>query len=328
MVENSKIEQEREAESAGADTEGSLIGAVRLDPVKAYGNVPGLLERTIKENDASAWEVLKQRINYVYDQLGHSVVPVLERRNLKPQIKAEIDVGRKLFFKPNIVCATVLDTPGDGSPGLTGGVVAATNWTFMAALMRFFHDELGIRYYQMAIGEAGVTTPCFSALFACAPEAVLEGRFPRSDGTTCWAGYPFYFVRKYLSETSKALDSSDDPMNGYADSLSGTYITPGEATRQGKLIMYDLNNAERFDRGRLVSVPDGGDNYREGIILHKAMVGDPKDPGNYPGSVLVNCPVLKVHCNSVITSAIKNLGIGGWPMRTGHDSDPATPDWL
>jgi len=317
----------REVETAGADTEGSLIGAVRLDPAKAYGDVPSLLERTIKEKDAAAWALLKRRINYVYHHLGHSVLPVLERKDLKRQIKAEIKVGRKLFFKPNICTATVL-TRGDGSPGLTTGVVATTNWTFMAALMRFFHDELGIRYCQMAVGEAGTATPMFSALFGCPPEAVLEGRFLGPDGTTYWAGYPFYFVRKYLAETSKALDSRDDPMSGYADSLSGTYVTPGEATHQGKLIMYELNNAEWFDRGRLVSVPDGGDNYPEGIILHKALVGDPNDRGNYPGSVLVNCPVLKVHFMSVITNAIKNLGVGGWPMRAGHDSNPDTHDWL
>ena len=318
-----------QGDAVDTDTKGSLIGAVRLDPAKAYGDVPVLLEKYIKENDDASWALLKQRIDYVYDHIGYSVLPVLESGGLKERIKAEIEAGRKMFFKPNIVNAAVLDLAGDGTPGLATGVVSATNWTFLAALMRFFHDKLGIRYYQMAVGEAGVTTPTLAAIIDCTPEAVLEGcGFKRPDGKTYWAGYPFYFVRRYLAEATKALDPRDDPMSGYADSLSGTYVTPGDAARQGKLAMYELNNAERFDRGRVVLVPDGGDNYPEGITIHKALIGDPGDPGNYPGNVLVNCPVLKVHSNSVITSAIKNIGIGGWPMRAGKDPDPATHDWL
>jgi len=76
-----------------------------------------------------------------------------------------------------------------------------------------------------------------------------------------------------------------------------------------------------------VDVPDGGDNYKEGIVIHKALVGDPGDPGNYPGSILVNVPILKVHALTTLTNAIKNLGIGGWPICAGHDDDVRTPDW-
>ncbi len=309
------------------DTEGSLIGAVRLDAARASADVPGLLERTIKQDDA-AWALLKQRIDYVYDHLGYALTPVLNKDDLRQRITAEVEAGRKLFFKPNIVAVNVLDFPGDGTPGLATGVVAATNWTFMAALLRFFHDELGVRFCQMAVGEAGVTTGGYAAILECAAEAVLEGRIPRPEGELTWVGYPFYFVRQYLAEATTARDALDDPMNGYAESVSGTYLTPGEATRRGKLMMYDLNQAEKPGRGRLVLVPGGGDNYPEGIILHTALVGDPDDPDAYPGSVLVNCPVLKVHCNAVITSAIKNLGIGGWPMRAKHGDDPNNHDWL
>ena len=174
-----------------------------------------------------------------------------------------------------------------------------------------------------------MSVPCMSAAIGCPGEAVMEGGgIPMPDGGTLWAGYPFFFARKYLSESTKALDPLDDAMSGFSDSAGGTYVTPGEATRQGKLIFYELNNAERDSRGRLVLVPDGGDNYPEGIVLHKALVGDPGDTDNYPGSVLINCPVLKVHCNSILTNAIKNLGIGGWPMRAGKDSDPSSHDWL
>lgn len=310
------------------DTNGALIGALRLDPTEAYGDVPGLLERHIKQSDQEAWELIKLKIDYLRVRLGHALRPVLLRDDLEGRIRTEINAGRKLFFKPNVVCALALDYVGDGSPGLTTGVVAVTPWQFMAALLSYFHDELGVRYHQMAVGEAGVTTPMLSTYFGCPPEAILEGRVPRPDGSILWAGYPFYFVRKYLAETTEPLDALDDPLSGYEDSVAGEYVTPGQAGRQGKLVMYELNQAERGDRGRHVHVPDGGDNYPEGIVLHKAMIGDPDDHEHYPGSVLVNCPVLKVHCNAVVTAAVKNLGIGGWPMRAGHDDDPDTHDWL
>ena len=312
----------------GPGNGGSLIGAVRLNPANAYGDIPNLLEKHIKENDDTAWAQIKQRIDYICDNLGHALWPVLDEEDLGDTIKGEISSGKKLFFKPNLVNPEVLSLSGDGSPGLTTGVVAVTNWTFIAALMRFFHDELAIRYYQMALGEAGTLVPSYSALLHCPPEALMEGcGFPLEDDTAYWAGWPFYFIRKYLAETTTPLDPHDDPMNGYLDSITGNYITPGDATRSGKLMMYDLNNAEIFDRSRAVPVPDGGDNYKEGIVIHKALIGDPNDLDNYPGNILINCPVLKVHALTVITNAIKNLGIGGWPMCAGHDHDPATHDW-
>ena len=302
---------------------GSLIGAVRLIPESSYVGVPDLLEKYIKEKDETAWSEIKEKINYTYRNLGHALEPVLLKRGLKGRIKAEVNRGKKLFFKPNLVNPEILSLAGDGSPG--AGVVASTDWALVAALMRFFHDELGIHYYQMALGEAGTYMPFYSAMIRCTPEALIEGT-PFGVDAGYWAGWPFYFVRKYLAETTTPLGPNDDPMNGYTDSITGTYVTPGEATRQGKLILYDLNNAEWFGRGRLVDVPDGGDNYDE-IIIHKALIGDPGDMDNYPGSVLVNVPILKVHVATTFTNAIKNLGIGGWPMSAGHDDDPATPDW-
>jgi len=309
----------------GPEAGGSLIGAVRLIPESSYVGVPELLERYIKEKDEKAWSKIKKKINYTYCNLGHALQPVLLNGDLKDRITAEINAGKKLFFKPNLVTPVVLSLAGGGSPGSTTGVLACTDWAFVAALMRFFHDELGIRYYQMALGEAGACMPGYSALIGCTPEALIEGT-PRGDQAGSWAGWPFYFVRQYLGETTTQLDTNDDPMKGYDESITGTYITPGEATSQGKLMVYDLNNAELSNRGRLVNVPDGGDNYPE-IIIHKALVGDPNDLGNYPGSVLVNCPILKVHAFTPLTNAIKNLGIGTWPMRAGHDADPSTYDW-
>jgi hypothetical protein len=177
----------------------------------------------------------------------------------------------------------------------------------------------------MALGEAGSLMPTYSTLIGCTPEGLLEGT-PFSVAAGYWAGWPFYFVRKYLQECDH--DPEENPMNGYLDSILGNYVTPGMATSQRKLMVYDLNRAEGFSRGRLVDVPDGGDNYQEGIMIHKALIGDPDDADNYPGNVLANVPILKVHALTTITNAIKNIGIGGWPMCAGHDHDPSTHDWM
>jgi hypothetical protein len=319
----------RGPEVDGPEGGGALIGVVRLNPQLSYVGVPDLLEKHIKKQDETAWPEITEKINYTYKGLSNALTPVLMTENLKEGILADIKAGKKLFIKPNLVVPRTLDLAGDGTPGSRASVYACTDWAFIAALMRFFHDDLGIRYYQMALGEAGTLMPAYSALLKCTPEALIEGcGFKRPDGTPYHAGWCMNWIRKYLSETTKPLDPKDDPLNGYMDSIEGNYVTPGQATRDGKLMVYDLNNAEWFDRGRRVDVPDGGDNYKEGIVLHKAIVGDPADPENYPGCVLVNAPILKVHAITIITNAIKNLGIGAWPMCAGNDSDAKTCDWL
>jgi len=303
---------------------GSLIGAIRLTPESSYVGERELLEKYIKEKDETAWREIREKIDYSYGVLGHALWPVLRKDNLKDKIVAEINAGRKLFFKLNLVGASTFGFEGDGTPGPG---YPGVEWAFVAALMRFFHDELGIRYYQMAIGEASGTIPANSALLECTPEAFIEGT-PHGVDAGYWVGWAFYFVRKYLAESTTPHDPKDDPQIGYLDSVKGNYVTPGQATTQGKLTVYDLNNAEWFDRGRRVYVPDGGDNFKKGIVIHKVIVGDPDDPDNYPGCVLVNTTILKVHITMILTAATKNLGMGVWPSRSGHDNDPDTPDWL
>ena len=313
----------------GPDGDASLIGAVRLNPQLAYVGVSDLLEKHIKQQDEAAWTQIKEKIHYTYAGLSHALRPVMDKDNFKDRILAEIRAGKKLLIKPNLVAPRTLDLVGDGTPGSRISAYPCTDWAFIAALMRYFHDELGIPYYQMAIGEAGTAMPAWSALLKCTPEALIEGcGFERPEGSTLHAGWCLRWIRKYLAEETQPLDPRDDPQNGYSDSINGHYVTPGAATKAGKLMAYDLNNAEWFDRGRRVEVPDGGDNYKEGIVLHKAIVGDPTDPENYPGCVLVNAPILKVHSLSIHTNVIKNLGIGAWPMCAGHDSNPKTADWL
>ena len=55
------------------------------------------------------------------------------------------------MFKPNTVGSTCID-PHTHGPSL--GSNACTEWTFIAALMRWFHEKAGISYYKMMLGEA------------------------------------------------------------------------------------------------------------------------------------------------------------------------------
>jgi len=306
---------------------GSLVGAVKLDPKLSYVGVPELLHQYISLGSEDAWTEIKGRIDYTYDCLHHALKPLLLKSDpaLKNKLLSEVYLGKKILFKPNAIHPMVLDTAGDGTPG--SGITVATDWVMLAALMRWMHDKLDISYYKMAMGEAGSFVTPYAMLIGCAPEALLEGA-PFTPDAHYFAGYPFYFVRKYLAESHDPTHT-DDPMSGYMDSVMGNYIPPGQATN--KLMVYDLNNAEAHvagGRGRLVQVPDGGANFKDGIVIHKAVVGDPDDSGNYPGCVLISVPKMKVHVLTSHTIALKNLGIGGYPMISGADSDPSTPDWL
>ncbi len=176
--------------------------------------------------------------------------------------------------------------------------------------MRWFHDNLNLKYSQMALGEAASVSSMTAAIYNhtyhprknITTEAVFEGK---SDDF--YGGWGFYFVRKYLSDSNK--NPNDDPMLGHDESITGKYLPPGQAGN--RLMVYDLNKLNDVKgKTRIVPVPDGV-NYRE-IILPKVIVGgdpeNPKDLKNYPGAVIVNVPRLKLHGIDLLTNAIKNLG--------------------
>ena len=235
------------------------------------------------------------------------------------EIKSRVKKGQKLLFKPNLVNIFTID-PQTHEPGT--GSTACTEWTLVAALMRWFHDKLDISYHQMAIGEAATCMPAAASFYSMVnPEKRLVTTEAAIEGKTggFYGGWGFYFARKYLQESLEP-GSSDDPMKGYDGSLSGTFIPPGIAKE--KLMVYDLNRI--FDdpsKGRDVDVPDGV-NFKS-ITLHKVVVGgdrqDPEDLEAYPGCILVNVPKLKVHAITLFTNVIKNLGIGLYPMQAAKE---------
>ena len=315
MKENGLLSVDSPLGKRAPDQKGSPIGVTRINPVQSYSGIGGLLQEFINNSDLDAWNKIKKKIDYTFNNLDLALKPLNDHTDFITEIKTRLDRGQKILFKPNIVSPINIDPYTHGS-GM--GSTACTEWGFMAALMRWFRERLDINYYQMALGEASTMTTSVAALFSMmnesgriiTPEAVIEGKSGDFIG-----GWGFYFVRKYLSETMSA-GANDDPMNGFAESEAGTYIPMGQVS--DKLMVYDLNRiAGDQTKGRLVKVP-GGVNFKS-ITLHKAIVGGSKndvdDLQHNPGCILINVPKMKVHAISLFTNAIKNLGIGLYPMQ-------------
>ncbi|MDY6916969.1 MAG: DUF362 domain-containing protein [Chloroflexota bacterium] len=303
------------------DSSGSPVSVARLDTRRSYAGIGELLQDYINTSDEGAWQQIRDKIDYTYESLDPALAALQEETGFGNEIESRVATGRKLLVKPNLVTIYAIDPQMHG-PGM--GSTACTEWAFVAALMRWLHDRLDISYHQMCLGEAATTMPAASGLFTLlnpdgrpvTPEAAIEGRVGDFYG-----GWGFYFARKYLAETHDP-SHTDDPMLGYQESVAGTCIPPGDAPN--RLMVYDLNSTgDDLSREREVEVPDGA-NFRS-IALHKAVVGgDPNDPEDvkaYPGCVLVNVPKLKVHQLTLLTAAMKNVGIGLCPMQAAEKGE-------
>jgi len=95
-------------------------------------------------------------------------------------------------------------------------------------------------------------------------------------------------------------------------------------------MVYDMNRIEDDgSNGRDVPVAHGI-NFKS-VTVHKAVIGG--DPGNsedlkeWPGCVLVNVPRLKIHNLDLLTCAVKNLGIGFYPMVAKDGDQHGEPRW-
>jgi len=310
------------------DHDGSPVAVAKLHPDRAYLGVPLLLQKFINDNDVSAWAEIVKKIDYIYDNVDYIMSALGKETHFEKIIRSQVKSGKRLFFKPNLVSPLMLDPVTHGA-GL--GDSACTEWTVIAALMRWFHDKLNVSFDRMTIGEAASALSMLTAIFnkaGYAPgkkittEAVLEGKCGSFYG-----GWQFYFVRRYLQDKHPA-SHTDDPMNGYEESLAGEYLSPGAAGN--RLMVYDLNRIETSEKGREVPVPDGA-NFQK-ITIHKAIIGgDPTDAGDmkkYPGCVLINVPKLKIHEQDLITNAIKNLGIGLYPMEYPRAGGKSETDWV
>jgi len=301
-----------------SDTSGSPVGVVHLDPSRSYVGIGELLQQYIDNSDQRAWDQIKAKIDYTFENLESALGPLEAETGFSGEVKARLARGQRLLIKPNLVniyCIHPL------THGPDNGSTTCTEWPFVAALMRWFHDKLGISYYQMSLGEAATVMAPAAALYSrlnpegkpVTVEAAIEGKAGGFYG-----GWGFYFVRRYLAETHDPTHN-DDPMRGYDESVAGIHIPPGLVL--DKLMVFDLNRLhDDMSKGRDVEVPDGV-NF-DSITLHKAVVGgDPRDANDmaaYPGCILVNVPKLKVHNITLLTNVIKNLGIGLYPMQVAE----------
>ncbi len=302
------------------DSSGSAVGVARLDPEKSYAGVGLLLQQVINESSQEAWDKIKAKIDYTYEGLALALAPLKEETGFEKEIKVRLTQGQKMLFKPNLVNTFNID-PGTHGPGL--GNTACTEWPFVAALMRWFHDHLGVRYHQMAVGEAATVMSASAGLFSMTnpegkkitTEAVIEGRSGNFYG-----GWGFYFARKYLAECP-GTDPDDDPMQGFEASVAGSYAPSGQTVHELRVI--DLNRIDDPAKGREIPVPEGI-NF-ETLTLHKDIIGgdptDSEDRKAHPGCILINVPKLKIHTNALLTNVIKNLGIGLYPMQFSRSGD-------
>jgi hypothetical protein len=291
-----------------------------MNPKLAYSGIPLLLKEVIDRENEAAWDEIRTKIDYMYSCLTCALSVLNDEVVFSRDVVARVKKGQKLLFKPNIVFPAYIDHVTHGP----GNVGACTPWPFVAALMRWFHDNLGVTYHQMSLGEAGTGVTPMAGAYTLAlagkqvvtPEAVIEGKWG-----TGYGGWGFYFVRRYLADTH-ASGHSDDPMKGYEESIRGICLPPGRARE--KLMVYDINRiADDGSNGRDVPIPHGI-NFQS-ITLHKAVIGgDPDNPEDlkaWPGCVLVNVPRLKIHNLDLLTCAIKNVGVGLYPMEakaSGH----------
>jgi hypothetical protein len=311
---------------AKPDKRGSPVSVVRIDPNHSYVGIPELLRSVIGKSDEKAWAEIRRRIDYTYANIDKMLRALSKESDFLRVMHGELGKGKILLFKPNLVNPTNID-PNTYGPGL--GHTACTEWPFIAALMRWFHENLPVSYSRMALGEAASVSTLTAAMYnqtqrpnrKVTTEAVFEGRSGDFHG-----GWGFYYVRKYLRDASSSAE--DDPMQGYEESVAGKYLPPGKTG--GRLMAYDLNKlSDVKGKARIVPVMDGV-NYRE-ITLPKVLVGgdpkDRKDLRDYPGAVLVNVPRLKLHGIDLLTNAIKNLGIGLYPMEIGETGEPGDTHW-
>ena len=304
------------------DNTGSAVGAARMDPGETYIFIAKLLQEYINTGSENTWQKIRQRIDEIYVTVSAAIEALEGENPFLAEIKRQVSAGKKLFFKPNIVTLPLIDYThhGNGIPG------ANSHWEFVAAVMRWFHDKAGFTYYQMAVGEAGMTVSTDTAAISkrlgrqLTPEAIMEGKYGDDYG-----GWGFYFTRKYLAECH-APGHEDDPMSGYKESIDGVCIAPGDAG--DKLMFYNLNRPDS-NSGRDVPVADGINS--KSIIIHKAVIGgdpkDPKDMKDWPGCVLVNLPILKIHVMELLTFALKNVGMGIYAMEASNSQTPGACKW-
>ena len=142
------------------DNSGAAVAVARLDVDKSYKDVDLLLQKFIDKKDQEAWGKIRTKIGYTYQGLNIVLTALEKEAGFLAPLKARLEQGQKILFKPNLIALENI-SPYNFDP--LPGSNANTEWPFVAAVMRWFHDKAGISYYKMSIGEAATAMSCVAA---------------------------------------------------------------------------------------------------------------------------------------------------------------------
>jgi len=73
------------------------------DAAQAYTHIPQLLKKVIDEADTKAFQSIVKRIDYIYQHVDYSLISLDKETDFIQKVKSEVQSGKKLLFKPNLV---------------------------------------------------------------------------------------------------------------------------------------------------------------------------------------------------------------------------------
>jgi uncharacterized protein (DUF362 family) len=79
------------------------VGVTRIEVSRSYAGVGTLLQAYIDKGDAAAWEKIRAKIDYTYEGLDLALAPLEAETGFGAEIRARLEKGQKLLFKPNLV---------------------------------------------------------------------------------------------------------------------------------------------------------------------------------------------------------------------------------
>ena len=102
------------------DSSGSPVGVVKMDGARAGDRIPQLLKAVIDEADDAAWNEIRGKIDYVYSNVDIALGRLDDESRFGDTVRAEVALGKRVLFKPNIVMPMVID-PKTPDPKTGGG---------------------------------------------------------------------------------------------------------------------------------------------------------------------------------------------------------------
>ena len=111
------------------DAAGSAVGVARMDAATSYVGSGELLQQYINQSDEEAWQKIKAKIDYTYENLDLALAALDAETGFGREVAVRVARGQKLLFKPNLVNPRNID-PQTHGPDM--GSTACTEWPFVA----------------------------------------------------------------------------------------------------------------------------------------------------------------------------------------------------